>query len=423
MKQGTSLINFVMIMLAVGLACYLGVYIYNSFDDPFTTTYAYEYIISDSAPADGFLVRPELVLESQAGVVEYQVSEGERIGKGQAVAIVYRDSQAALLQGEIQALKLEAEMLRAVISGGNDPSSAAQLDEHIIQALIELRADAGNQTYTKLEDQMMQLKSAVLKRDYTYNADLGPQQLNERLSEINGQLAALTVKNEGMSNVVRTPVAGTYCALVDGYETLLTPEGMLSMTPDDLTQLGKQQISPNLSSAGKIITGTQWYYVCTLQEQAAARLRVGERITVSFIGDFVQDVSMRVEQVGQTQNGKTAVTLSSSRYLAQTALLRRQTVELVYNSYSGIRVPTGALRMYNVDVKDDETGEVTGQRQVLGVYIIINGHAEFKPVETVMEGGDYYVVRPLQEGARALRPGDEVIVQAVELYPGKLMLN
>ena len=43
MKQGNALVNFVMIALAVALACYLGIYAWDSFNDPYSTTYAYQF--------------------------------------------------------------------------------------------------------------------------------------------------------------------------------------------------------------------------------------------------------------------------------------------------------------------------------------------------------------------------------------------
>ena len=42
-------------------------------------------------------------------------------------------------------------------------------------------------------------------------------------------------------------------------------------------------------------------------------------------------------------------------------------------------------------------------------------------VELVTEGSDYYVVRAADNSSRALRAGDEVIVQATGLYDGQLL--
>ena len=49
MKQGNALVNFVMIVMAIALACYMGIYVWNSFSDPFTTTYAHAQELAELA--------------------------------------------------------------------------------------------------------------------------------------------------------------------------------------------------------------------------------------------------------------------------------------------------------------------------------------------------------------------------------------
>ena len=69
---------------------------------------------------------------------------------------------------------------------------------------------------------------------------------------------------------------------------------------------------------------------------------------------------------------------------------------------------------------DPETGE-TVQTNLVGVYTLVGGRAEFKPVEILTEESDFYVVSPATEGRAVLRAGDEVIVRATELYDGQLL--
>ena len=94
MKQGKSLITFVMVAIAAALCVYFGFYAFRTLDYPYTTTLAYQYTANDSVEADGMLARQELVLTAEGGIVELTRSEGEKVGVGQTVALVYRDSQA-----------------------------------------------------------------------------------------------------------------------------------------------------------------------------------------------------------------------------------------------------------------------------------------------------------------------------------------
>ena len=65
---------------------------------------------------------------------------------------------------------------------------------------------------------------------------------------------------------------------------------------------------------------------------------------------------------------------------------------------------------------------------VTGVYVQVGVKAEFKPVEVLAQGEDYYLVQPRQEENAAasqrkkdLRAGDLVIVASREIWDGKVV--
>ena len=59
MKQGNVFVNFAMVVLTVAVACYLGIYVLDSLNTPYSTAYAYTYATSDSIEAEGWLIREE----------------------------------------------------------------------------------------------------------------------------------------------------------------------------------------------------------------------------------------------------------------------------------------------------------------------------------------------------------------------------
>ena len=172
---------------------------------------------------------------------------------------------------------------------------------------------------------------------------------------------------------------------------------------------------------GKLISSDKWYFAAVVTQEEGERLEQEGTLTLRFAGDFTQDISMKVEKVNQDGQGQAVVLLSSDRYLEQTTLLRRETAELIFNSRTGLRVPKSALRMVTTTSTDEETGETT-ETDTLGVYVVTAGRAEFKPVTILTEGDDFYVVQSVREDKKALRAGDEVIVQATGLYDGQLLL-
>lgn len=419
MKQGKSVITFAMAAIAVALVIYFGFYVAKVFSEPYTTALAYTYTSNDSAEAVGILVRQETVLPAQTGIVDVTRSEGEKVGVGQSVAQVYRDSQAQTNQADLEALADQIQLLEYSSDGGG-VDSAAKLDENILQAVTALHAASGVGDYNQLEDQVRTLKSTVLKRGYVYGNGLGSEELTQKLNDLKSQYAALKQQTSSSTSSVRAPQSGVFSTLVDGYETAVTPQTVFQLTPSSLSALLAGQGKEAGGGVGKLITSTRWYFAAALPVSVAERLKEGSTATLRFSGDFDQDIDMRVDQIGEAEGDKSVVVFSTDRYLSQTTLLRQQTAELIFNSWSGLRIPKQALRMEKSTYTDKETGQEV-QNNRLGVYALLGGRAEFKTVEVVTEGDDYYVVRSTTDESDALRAGDEVIVRATELYDGQLL--
>ena len=417
MKQGKPLITLVILILAATVAIYFTAYIYNALDDPYRTTQVYAYTSYDSVTVEGLVVREARVLPAQPGILEITRAEGEKVGTGQEIALVYRDSQAQANQVQIEELEMEIELLEYAIDQGGDLDSAARLDEDILQAVVGLRASYALGDCTQLRDQVMNVKSSVLKRGYTYGEGLTPADLTARLRQLKEELTVLTRQSARATTRVTAPEPGVFSSLVDGYESLLTPDTVLQLTPSALQELIDNPAGEESGALGKLLTSNTWYFAANLPKQSAERLTEGKTATLRFSGELNREVEMTVEQIGPTEQNKTLVVFSSSRYLILTTLLRCQTVELIFDRWSGLRIPKQALHLEEVTRTDDKTGEPVSV-QILAVYALVNGHAELREVEIVHEGEDYYVVRSVGTGSMVLRAEDTIITEATGLQDG-----
>ncbi len=417
MKQGKPLITLVILILAATVAIYFAAYIYNALDDPYRTTQVYAYTSYDSVTVEGLVVREARVLPAQPGILEITRAEGEKVGTGQEIALVYRDSQAQANQVQIEELEMEIELLEYAIDQGGDLDSAARLDEDILQAVVGLRASYALGDCTQLRDQVMNVKSSVLKRGYTYGEGLTPADLTARLRQLKEELTVLTRQSARATTRVTASEPGVFSSLVDGYESLLTPDTVLQLTPSALQELIDNPAGEESGALGKLLTSNTWYFAANLPKQSAERLTEGKTATLRFSGELNREVEMTVEQIGPTEQNKTLVVFSSSRYLILTTLLRCQTVELIFDRWSGLRIPKQALHLEEVTRRDDKTGEPVSV-QILAVYALVNGHAELREVEIVHEGEDYYVVRSVGTGPKVLRAEDTIITEATGLQDG-----
>lgn len=405
-----------MLVLAAGLAVYFGVSLWRGMTDPLVTAVAYTYTVNDSVETDGLLVREEQVLPGRSGIADVVPGEGERVGKGQTVAVLYRDSQALERKDRIQALALEAELLQYATTQTDQSVGTAELDDDVVRAAVALRADAASGDFGQLEDRVLDVKRAVLRRDYVY----GQGTEDTRLAQLSSELRALQSQSAQDTSRVRADQAGTYSAQVDGYETLLTPAAAAELTPAGLDELMDRSVQGDESALGKLITSSRWYFVTALDQETVDRLTLNGTVTVRFTGDFEQDVEMRVDRKGTVADGRAVVLLSSDRYLASTTLLRQQTVELIFDRDEGLRVPKAAVRILTETVTDQETGQ-TKTVSTTGVYVVVNRQAEFKEVTVMAEGSQFYVVRPVSSSKTMLRAGDQVIVRGRDLHDGKVV--
>ena len=420
MKQGTLINRIVMLLLLAAVLVYLGVSAWRSFRDPYTLVLSYAYTVDDSLEATGFLVREERVLASPGGIVDLLPEEGEKVSRGETVALLYQNDSGLARKEELQSLTMEKAQLQSALERTQSGGDSSQLSQQVIDAIVALRSSVSTGDLTRLEDETLLLKSLVYKRDFTFN---GGEEDGDAAAAIQSSIDAVDAQAAQDTSRLTAGQAGVFSGQTDGYESLLTPGLLETITPGQLSQLDRQRPQPDAGAVGKLVTDATWYFVCAMGEEEAGRLIEGRTVTVRFSRDWSGEVDMKVERVGETpENGRVAVVLSSDRYLSETTLLRKQTVELVFDSQTGIRVPTQSVRVEERTVTDPETEEEK-QELVTGVYVLVGQQAEFKPVTILAQLEDFALVKSADgsDGKKALRAGDEVILSSVELFDGKVI--
>lgn len=426
MKQGSLNARIIMLLVLGAILLTIGVSAWNSLREIYPTVMAYTYTVSDSMEATGFLVRQETVLTGQGGTVELLPEEGEKVSRGETVALFYQSDDGLTQRQTLQQLMLEQEQLEYALAQAGGSSDSAQLSTRVADAVADLRGAAASGDLTGLESQTMELKSLIYKHSYTFDQEGdSTAALQASLDEVNAQIQSLTAQASHSTSRVTASQPGVFSGLVDGYESLITPDMLDTITPSQLNELSRQTPAEDPSAIGKLITNSTWYFACTLPQEEAERLVEGRTITVRFSRDWSGEVDMEVARLGDPEDGKMVVVLSADKFLSDTTLLRRQTVELVFNTVSGIRLPKEALRVEQQTATDPDTEEEY-QVSVTGVYALVGQRAEFKEVTVLAEEDDYILVAaastetPTQE-KKALRAGDKIIISSGELYDGKVI--
>lgn len=406
-RSGSRRIRALLGVLCLAALVYFGVQVYRYFADPLTTTACYPYQVEQSVSAAGYVVRTEQVLSgTTSGLVRLSRAEGERVSAGGEIALVYADQASMDREEEVAALQTRIEQLEYAQQSALSSEVSLKLDNQILSTIYTLRKNLGADQLDEAEESVTILRGLVLKRDYTYAGGGDSQDLAAQIKELKTQLRSLQASSAGAKRL-QAPCSGIYSAVVDGYESVLTPASLEDLTPAALSSVQAQPTAEN--GLGKLILGDTWYYAASLSEADAADLKEGAKVTLRFTKGAESGYPMRVQSVSKPEGGRVAVVLSCSSYVQDVTLLRRQSSDLILSTVSGLRVPSGALRV-------NEDGQT-------GVYCISGRAARFKPVKVVYTGGDFALVSSAADTEKTrLRNGDEVIITANALYDGKVVI-
>lgn len=416
MKTSSLATKLILAAVLLTVLVYLGVNAAYYFLDPFTTTLVYSFTSENAVTVSGYVVREEEVLTgSGSDLVYFSRGEGEKVSKGGTVALVYQSAQALQDANTLRSLESQLDQLTHARSLAAGSSTTARLDEEVVSSLIAFRGAMASGSLSAAAEPGSSLRSAVLKRSFAYS---GTEDLDAAIVSLEAQIAALSVSAAAGTTAVTAPAAGLFSSLVDGYESVLTPESLADMTPADYRTIAPQAAS---GSFGKMVYGEEWSFVTLMRTEDMGKMAVGDTVTLRFQTGLDRDLTMTVSSISGEDKGQRVVVLTSENYLNLTTLLRRQNAQIIFDSYTGLRVPRSAVRILTETVTDEDGTELT--EKTTGVYCVWGSAARFKPVDIVWQEESYILVTPT-EGAsatRTLRAGDEVITAAEDLFDGKVI--
>ncbi len=423
MKESTLATKVMIAILCLGVAVYLAVYFVQGWEEPLVTARAYTYTQDVGMEARGILVREETILPDAGGsYVDQILAEGEKAAAGQAAALLYTDPAALTTRQAIRTLSAEIEQLQYALSSGTQTTDASRLDGQVLSSITALRSLTAKGDLTALEDYALSLRTMVFKRDYAYGDTNAAGQLGQLIQSKQAELVQLNASLNQVASVVYTPAAGVFSGTVDGWEGLLTPDKLEGLTAAGLEALLAQSPAPAAGPVGKLITGSTWYFAALL-EGTDTGLKSGRTYTLTFSGDYYGQIPMELDRVS-LEGEQTLAIFSCRSHLADTTLLRAQTVDVVIHHLEGIRVPRKALRVETVD-EPLESGNPDGPtRQVnrYKVYIVERSQAWGREVEILYTDENFYLVRPVDPAAaKRLRAGDEIILNSSGIYDGKVV--
>lgn len=402
MKQGRRYTTLILWIFLAAIVAYLGYHVSTLLRDPYTTTTAIEYEAGAGYYATGFVVRDETPIASEYDITTVTAAEGARVAANEVLATGYLTADAQARQTRIAQLHAQIEQLGYAGQYTTSVADQAALDTAIGEALTQMTKFLERRDMNSIQDGAAELKGMILRRE---SSDADAALITRQLENAQQELTILQSAAEQDTAEITAPKAGYFSAVVDGYETVLTPARLDTLTVREYDELQPEDVTGNW--AGKLITGDRWYFVTSIPAGELAGVEAGDRVRVTFARDFYSEITMTVTRVGQNEAGFRILVLSSREFMQSVTLLREQTADVVFIQYTGLRVPKDAVYV-------DESGQP-------GVYILESARARWKPITILHDNGESYVVELDKTKTENLWPGDEILVGAKNLYDGKVV--
>ena len=402
-------------LLSLCLVFYLGFHLWRTFTREVEIQPVSETTVEKTVSADGYIFRSEQPLllsegASTAGnILLPMAADGKRFAKGAEAARLYTGTSADV-QARVSEIDQQIALLQECAAGDVQGMKDSQsLDEEIDSILSQIRAsgdsgctaDIGIQRATFLESVNKRLVLSGLDVDFT--DEIAALQA-ERTSLVSGLGACL--------ESVVTPVSGYYYASLDGYESVFTADFLTdsALTYSALTEKLRAQPVEESRAAGKIVTDSLWFLVCTLDREYLETYENADSCTVYFSAGEEYRLDMEIYSILEGGD-RFAIILSTWEMPSGFDFSRTQTVQLRTAEYTGFQIPVSAVRV------------VDG---ITGVYVLDGSTVAFRPISTLVVSGGYYIAEtdPQQDppdGYQWLAQHENLITEGRALYDGKVL--
>ncbi|MBR0063343.1 MAG: hypothetical protein IJP67_04185 [Oscillospiraceae bacterium] len=392
MERSGRTIKIATAIIFIALAVYIIAGVITGGQNSLRTVTVTGMSMNDSVMTEGWCVRDEEYMLSPEGGATVTIDEGAKIARGEAVAISYNSQSDLRRAEEIRSLTVRIDVLEASKTVKN-PAEAAKAGVRTVAHM----ASTGD---------LSDLDTALYDLDlYLFgDGEVDTASVDAEINEAKLRIQGLQSKAGGRG-IIYAEKSGTFSSNTDGLEGI-TPDMLTgALTTSEVRDMFTHPARVPDSAFGKISRGIRWYYVTLVDSKWASRLTGIGKITVKFTRSYSDTVDMTVQSIGQAEDGKCVLVLSSDRYLQAVAGVRELIGEIILSNESGVRVPKEAVHL-------NDNGEPI-------VYVIKKLQASEVKVTILGEEGSWYMV----DGGSALRPGNEVITRAPNLYDGAVVLD
>ena len=403
---------------SIGLVVFLMYHIIGSLTSDVETASISFTTQEQASEYDAYIFRGESLLytsTTDVGNINFLLEDGTKVSVGEEVCQVYAGSASGDSGIALAEIERKLELLRNSNLEENVNYSDTQLIDNAINnayyTLLTRMADgAAGYAMAKSDDLISSMNQRLIITKHVENFDRQIRMLeSERTALITGSGAA--------AESIYCDRAGYYYSDIDGFEEIFSSDKIENLTLDEYDSLVSSAADISLqknraggTNCGKIVTEYNWYIGVKITTEESRSYTEGYTYTVIFPYNSDLRISMILDRmILQADDNRVVLVFRTNTIPEHFSFLRRQTVQIVTNTWEGYKVPLSAVRIID---------------GVQGVYILEGYIVEFRRIEPLREIDGYFICREnngTEEDADMLELYDHIIINGKNLYSGKII--
>lgn len=392
------------IILCIIAVVFVAHQVYSATYKPITTVSAEYHTAVEGFQINGIVIREEIIVNTNtAGTLHFVLSDGERVARGGVIANIYSNAEASVTVNRIEQLKSRIADIEEM-QGYNDVEAAdiTLANTKVNSSLNTMIRNIAAGEFSSAESDSAELLTNISRRQMITGEQTD---FSARLDELKAELDSLNASLPQPVGSITTDTSGYFVSGIDGYENVLSCDDIESITPEYLKTLTAEKTSD--TAVGKIVSGYTWYIASEVSISDSLKYKVGDKLTLKTTIKSAPELNVTLERINTSNNEDKAIMIFSCQQMnSELASIRKGTMTIINNTYSGLKLPTKALRF-----QDGKTG----------VFVRSGMIIKFVGVNVLYRTDEYIICEQQVSNESVLRLYDDVVVKGKGLYDGKIV--
>lgn len=405
-------LKFVMALIVLFVLIYAGANLYNSAKNDYATEEAVEYTVNENIYFDGVFIRDETVVTYNGeGVIDYVNPDGSKLSNSSVIADVYDDESRIIAKDRIEQIEKEISNLERAQNPGTTnyakPESVkSQIDDKYTLLASYLQNGDLSSARTVQSSLLfnMNVYSVVTQTDTDFES---------RINELEIRIAQYQEQYAEPQATITTDHTGYFVSVTDGYEGVVSMSDIDNLSPVTVQNIIDGKGAENTENAiGKIYDSYECYIAGIVKQ--SNKLLKNDTLKVR-LGNSESVYDVTIYNVINTDDENCMLILQCDAIDEFISRERVERVELIFQEYTGLKVPRDAIRFLDVtETVPDENGLETEQTvEYKGVYVMLGQEVTFKKIDVIYEG-DNFVISDNVSDTEYLNLYDRIITEEVK---------